>query len=476
MRTTGIAILCLSMVLSVVSATYAVDFGFEIHGSLLQAIGTTNNTSTLKKTQLSAKTEFFGYNGQLNYVGTKGEKSFKFMDDESAAAFGVTKARLKFAGKSSDEKVKMIYELEVGAINWGDNNAVSKYKGGQGFHLGGDGINQETHTLYTDFQVPGAGKKHRIFAGLQPTKINKWVMVKNVAGLTYRGKSKKGKWLVGWYRGDVGADTYDNSSDQDFFVAKLGYKINPNFSLEVFGIYEEAGDRSSVDGTGTTLANHTYDIQNIYLGTTGQLKSGKFFANYDLIYLGGEVDFDYNDLVGSKDLDRQAFLANFTVGYKPSDQLKVYFNTLYVSGDDDSKDDVANNFDSIILPVKIGMIFFRDGLLGSTDRFMAETPYFLDKGLINISLTGEYKINAKNHVRSAIRYLLTAEDMHMLNKKENAVGTEFDLWYTYTLNKFVKLKVESAYLAPGAGADFWSDDGKSADSIVQLVAGCQLKF
>ena len=63
----------------------------------------------------------------------------------------------------------------------------------------------------------------------------------------------------------------------------------------------------------------------------------------------------------------------------------------------------AENFDAIDVDVKIGTIFF------------------------------------------AVRYLMTAEDLELKdNESDDDLGCEFDMWYTYKLNKQVQLKIDAA--------------------------------
>ena len=81
---------------------------------------------------------------------------------------------------------------------------------------------------------------------------------------------------------------------------------------------------------------------------------GPLFGNFDLIYQGGDIEFEDP---AYQDLDHNAWLGNLTVGYKFSDKFKMYANVLYVSGDDDPTDDDVENFNSIDVDVKVGRLF-----------------------------------------------------------------------------------------------------------------------
>lgn len=171
-------------------------------------------------------------------------------------------------------------------------------------------------------------------------------------------------------------------------------------------------------------------------------------------------------------------MGNLTVGFKVSDNFKISGNILYVSGDDNPNDDDAENFDAIDVDVKIGTIIFKDTIMADCDRFISDAPYIMDKGLINYAIQGEYQINAKNHQRAAVRYLMTAEDLELKpNESDDDLGYEFDLWYTYKLNKHVQLKIDAGYLAAGDGADHLAaSDNYDSDDIYKLAAGIKIKF
>lgn len=456
----------LSLLAGLGMAASASAFTFDFHGVMWQTIGGTDNEPALQSKLKSGKTNYFGYydrstgQEQLNVKGAekKGYYDIMHADDNASTTFGLSKARLRFEGKTDDGRAKFVYGLEVGTVNWGDKN--------KGFGLSGDGINQETRFAYAQFQVPGLNQNHYVRAGLQPTKINHWVWTETAAGLTYHGKAGDSKWMAGWYRGDE--DRAGNSSDNDYFVLKGENKITSDIKLGLFGVYVDAGDETTygiTDSDFTAGTQDQYDDETFYVGLTGEL-NGPIFGSFDLIYQGGDVDFDRNDL---KDVDHDAYLADLTVGYKFSDKFKMYANALYVSGDDDYSDGDAENFNSIDVDVKVGIIFTKDSLLGDCDRFVSDAPYIMDQGLINYALFGEYQLNPENNFRAAVRYLETAED-YILDDDE--LGTELDLWYRYKYNKNVTLRLEAAYLFAG---DALAADG-DADDMYTVAAGIQFKF
>lgn len=449
-------------------------FSFNFNGKMWQVIGATDNAGALQGQLKSGKTNYFGYsdnagNQFLNINGATKEGYYKFMDNDISTTFGLSKARLRFEGKTDDGRAKLVYGLEFGAINWGDQE--------KGLGLSGDGINQETRFAYAEIQIPGMNENHMIRAGLQGTKINHWLWTETAAGLTYHGKSRGSKWMAGWYRGDE--DRAGNSSDNDYFVLKADHKFSDSLTLGFFGVYADAGDEQTTAledyVAWTTGPSVTYDDDTYYIGFTGQAKSGPIFGSFDFIYQGGDIDFEATEY---NDLDHSAWLGTVRIGYKFSDKFKMYADALYVSGDDDPSDDDAENFNSIDVDVKVGIIFAKDSLLAACDRFVSDSPYLMDRGFINYSVTGEYQFSPEHHFRAAVRYLQTAEDLDGYGADgDDELGTEADFWYSYRYNKYVSLLLEAAYLFAGDGADQLTDDvNDGADNLYTVAAGIVFAF
>lgn len=458
----------LSLLAGLGMAASASAFSFDFHGRMWQTIGFTDNSGGLGSDLKSGGTNFFGYsdaagNTYLNAKGAEKESEYSFMDNDTSTNFGLTKARLRFEGTTDDGRAKFVYGLEVGTDNWGNGD----------FDLSGDPINQETRFAYAQLQIPGMDKNHYIRAGLQPTKINHWVWTETAPGLTYHGKIGDYKMMLGWYRG---VDEWDGNKDNDYFILKTSGKITSDLTLGLFGVYVDAdalqtNSFNDLDGDGNIYNNlfkEDYTDETYYIGVNGKL-TGAVFGNFDLIYQGGDIEFE--DDVTYDDVDHDAWLGNLTVGYKFSDKFKLYANALYVSGDDDYSDDDAENFQSIDVDVKVGIIFTKDSLLGDCDKFVTDSPYIAASGLINYALTGEYQMDKKNHFRAAIRYLETAEDII----DDDELGIELDFWYKYKYNKKVTLRFEAAYLDADDGADDLTSSG-DADDMFTVAAGIEFKF
>jgi len=408
MKNTGKLILAALCALAL--AAPAAAFETEFHGGMWQVFGGTDNDASLPHSQKSGSTDFFSYNGMLNDKGMSSDM-YDVLGENDSTIFGLTKARLRFEGNTDDGLAKVVYGLEVGTYDWGD----TKNK----FGLSGDGVTQETRFAYAEVTVPGIGGKLR--AGLQPTKINDWVWSETAAGLTWHYQMANWKAMTGWYRGDN-----EENGDDDYLVLKFDNQLTNTTAMGVFGIYANLKDNE-------TAAEDLYDSNVYWMGVNGKFGRDAFFANFDAIYQGGELDFENSAI---KDIDRSAWLADVTVGVNVTDKFKLSGNVLYASGDDDAGDTDANNFDSIDVDVKVGSIFFKDTILADCDRTISDAPYIMDKGLVNYAVEGEYQITEKNHVRMAVRYLTTAEDLALKpGAKDKDLGYEFDLWYTYKLNK-----------------------------------------
>lgn len=449
-------ILTMILFLALAGTTYAFDTTF--HGKMWQTFGATDNHAAMYHSQKSNKTNFFSYNGDLNDMGMR-SSMYDVMSKNDPAIMGLTKARLRFEGKTDDGLAKIVYGLEIGTYNWG----------GPLFGLSGDSITQETRFAYLEVALPVAGGKVR--AGLQPTKINEWVWSETAPGLTYHCNAGDWKTMTGWYRGNDDIRIINGGND-DYFIIKADNKLTANTIMGFFGIYANLDENhTSFDD----ILDDIYDSDTYYIGLTGKFNQDAFFSDFDFIYQGGDIDFDDADI---GDLDRSAWLGNLTVGLKVSDNFKISGNILYVSGDDDPTDGDAKNFDAIDVDVKIGTIFFKDSILADCDRTISDAPYIMDKGLVNYAIEGEYQISEKNNLRCAVRYLTTAEDLELKpNASDDDLGYEFDLWYTYQLNKYVQLKLDAAYLVTGDGADHLAaSDNYKSDDLYKLATGIKISF
>ncbi len=444
--------LIMTAVLSLPLAGAASAFSFDFHGSMLNTMTTTNNTNTLKNEQKSGGTDVFSSttSGTFNKWKT-------VFDEGDTTQFAKTKVRLRFEGTTDDGRAKFVYGFEGGAYYWGDDN----------FDLSGDSTTTETRFAYAQLSALNG----KFTAGLQKTGLNKWVWTETASGLKYQTNINDWKLTGAWFRGyDAFGRTnkVSTNDNDDFFFLKANGKVNENLKLGFFGLYNNLKQEKKYATN--------YSANYYWLGITGKFKADRIFGDFDAIYNGGTIDYDKG--LGH-DVDRSGYLGNLTVGYKVNDKFKVSLNTLYVSGDDDPNDNDADNFDSVDTDIKCGIVLFTgDSLTGKADNFVSDAPFINDRGLINIALQGEYQIDPKNKVRAAVRKLYSAEDLDYIagKKKDNDIGYEFDLWYSYKFNKNVALKAEFGYLVTGDGADQLTSNGHADSDMYQASAGMVFKF
>ncbi|HID98078.1 MAG TPA: hypothetical protein EYP57_07820 [Thermodesulfobacteriaceae bacterium] len=489
-----ISFICLIAIIGFACSAWAIKA--EFHGSMLNAIGTSDNAKVFSHPVKSGKTNYFSYSENYpitsplpqgvrppHYLNTYGQKSIKVFNsdiDRTSAQWGITKARLRFDLGTDDELAKVVYSFEVGGINWGDSN--------KGFGLSGDGVNVETCFAYLQFQMPFMnnmfGKKHMVRAGLQPNKVNQWLWKETATGFSYYGKSDSLKWQASWLRSEnpgTKFNMFDSANKDDYLLAKVNWDMMPEFSVGGFVVYGALGEEPTSHGD-------MYNDTTYYIGVTPKIQVGAFFGNLDFIYQGGSISFK-NDGGKYKSLDHSAYLGNLTLGMKVLDTLKISVNGLYVSGDDDPWDGDAENFNSIDTDAEIGIIFFKDSYTASADRAFSDAPYIQDKGLINLALQGDWQVTKANNLRAAVRYLMTAEDLEwtngLVNQKDDELGWEIDLWYTYKYNKNLSFRVEGAYLFAGDAAKGLvlsapnpNDplDLTPGDDMYYLGAGANFKF
>lgn len=397
--------------------------------------------------------------GVLNTSNAKLLNRAKGDVDPESATIGVGKFRLRAEVGTDDGRARMVYGFETGANNFGKDWGYS-----------GDSVDIENRFAYIQSAIPGMNDAIYGRAGLQKTGINHWVWTETAAGITLHGEGRI-NWQAGWYRGidDYDEDGYeedhvfdssDANDDTDLFIAKADFRPITDVKVGGFGVYAlDFQDKKTVQK----------DADQFWLGLTGEV-GGPVFASGDLIYQGGDTGVDGDD-------DVSAYLANLTMGFKLNDSQKLSFNALYVSGDDDPNHGDQEAFQSIDADVKVGQIFFKDSLAGSLDRFVDDMfgstmPDGLkNNGLINLALEGEIQLDEKNNLRTAGRYLQTAEDDPGIDEDE--LGYELDLWYTYKLNKNLAFKVECAYLFAGDLAEYiFKDD----DDVYLAAVGAVFKF
>lgn len=395
---------------------------------------------------VSATVDFHG-KGLLGLINTSNARVLtRGNGDPDSSTIGVGKFRLRAEVATDDGQAKLVYGFETGGNNFGG-----------AWDYSGDSQDFENRFAYIQSTIPGLDNDIIARGGLQKTGINHWLWTETAAGFTLHDQGGV-DWIAGWFRG-IENDIADDKDDTDLFVAKAGFKPSADLEIGGFGVYAmDFGGKGSVEP----------DADQYWLGLTAEL-NGPIFASGDVIYQGGDAHTAGNE-------DVSAYLANLTVGTKLDERTIVSLNGLYVSGDDNRRDSDDESFEGIDADVDIGQIFFKDSLSGSLDRYYADQPHKLANGLINIALQGEVKLDEKNKIRVAARYLASAEEVTVnmaTGEQSDELGYELDFWYSYKMNQNLTFKIEGAYLfSDDLSEHLLADD----DDVYMLATGAVFAF
>ncbi len=396
-------------------------------------------------------------------------------NDDNSAFWGDIKYRLWAELGTNDGKVKGVYNIELGALRFGDNN----YKKGGGGIYSGDGTNIETRFAYTEFQLPFVQNKARVRIGLIPFSVNRYVWMETVMGAELAGEGGGVDYTLAWGRGyEVFPTDTQKDAFQDADAVLLRGNVKPIKGLKVGGfiLYQRMdgfalGTDTRTDETGYEIKNFGKDKYDIYtLGTDGNYTTptsfGSAFLNWDLIYQGGKID-----LPGNKDVSAYFLHADLGVNI---DRLRLTYTTWYASGDDDPKDGTKHNFISTDVDITDSIALFEGGY--TDDNFFTEAPYIADKGLYLNKLGADYKATDKTSVGVALLYLQTAKNLANGSKD---LGPEIDAYVTHMLYPNLELSLNAGYLFSDDGMDNFVggvDKGKAAGNVFRSTMRLRYKF
>lgn len=381
---------------------------------------------TLVNSAYAVKVDYHG-SAAVGVIGTSNANMFtraRAVAKAESSIIGSGKVRLRTEITSDDKQAKFVYGVEVGANDFGRD-----------WDYSGDSIDIENRFAYIESSIPGLHEKTFLRAGLQKTGINKWLWSETCGGLTLHGQGEK-KWMLGWFRG-IEMDNFVDDDDSDLFVAKVDFDTYKSWDFNLFGVY--ALDFHHASGLPATTQAQA-DSDQYWLGGSGNLKKdeGKVFASADLIYQGGDVNG--TDKVSG-------LLANLVVGKKVNNKCKLSLNALYVSGDDNPADTSNHAFQSIDIDSTASMIFFEGGLNGSFDKFAEDAPHKIANGFITYGIDADFKLCEKSNIKTALKYLVSDDNVNLASGALSAdLGYEFNLLYSYELNKNLTYKVAGAYL------------------------------
>jgi hypothetical protein len=394
-------------------------------------------------------------------------------EDTVEEAWGEFKFRFTVEAASSDNAVRGVYGVEIGAIRFGDGGTITGGTpadpiGTRGGGFSGDGDNYETRFAYIDFGLDTA-HKNRISVGLQPFTVNRFIWSETATGVQLKGDAGVLKYTAAWMRGREVFTTQTEqevTADGDNYLLRADFVPMKDAKVGVFGLYQHQNPEVAGATFGHLLkrvgANTSFDLVSV--GADAGLTFGNIFVNGDFIYQMGELEGG---------IDHSAWIAHADVGVN-LDALKLTYTGWYASGQPDDEEDskafIATDvdfFDSIVL--------FEGGF--TDDVYFTEAPYFLNFGAIFNRLGADYKVSPKVTVGAAAMYIMTAEDVPVGNG-ENVIGTEFDAYLSYKPVPQLELAVNAGYLVAGdalAAIELDGDDNADND-IFRMTARARYMF
>lgn len=411
--------------------------------------------------------------------------------DTNNDTMGELKYRLWTTATSDDGAIKGVFAIELGGIQFGRT-------GDGGFS--GDGRTIEARWAYTDFALAGG----RARMGLMPVKVNKFLWNETVTGVDYKVAAGAGDLTVGWYRGYEVFDTDNSPADLDAFLVRYDLKPADGTKVGFFGLWQTSDGFTSsdtvttpassvlnADGTITTTDASTsfvseparyytkafggYDLDLYTFGVDGNMKSGDFFANWDLMYQMGDF---------MEESDFGGYFAHFDVGVKMG-KGKLTYTFWYASGDDNSNDGDMDAFVATDVDInsEYSVILFE----GYTDDdYFSASPYLQDKGLILNRLGYDYQVTDKLKVGAAALYLMTAEDIgndttgdgKVDQYADDTLGVEFDAYASYKLFTSTEAAIQFGYLMADDAMDYYEfeQDGNADEDIFIISSRIRYKF
>ncbi len=358
---------------------------------------------------------------QLQFHGEFGNKlqvSNSYLTNlmnEDSDAWAESQLRLGSLISSNDGKVKALWEMEVGTVDYGDWN----------WSFANDMADTiEMRMGYVDVQLPNIAAENRIAFGLQEIEINKWLWAETAPAIrnygSFESANTKVTYQLGWARE---ANNAMGGNDADFWFVKG--EISPMEKVEgsAFFVYEN----DSIN-----------DEQPWWIG--GELNIAPIQGleiSGDFIYEGGD---------GPNNADISGYFFAASASYEVTPELKVSGLFWYASGDDDPTDNDIENYEAIETDTYGSVIFFEDATFDDVN-YVSKSPYLNELGLWLVRGRVDYNVSPKLTVAGAINYLQYAEDDP--TSGESYLGTEFDFYSKYALYEDLDVNLIAGYLING---------------------------
>ncbi len=444
---------------------------------------------------------FMVYTDQAGLFAGAGEQSTaaarRIKKDGRSDSWGEIKYRLWVDAATNDNKVKAVYAIELGTVQFGTPGSLGKSTGGS---YSGDSVNIETRWAYTDFQLPGVDNKARFKIGLQPMNVNYYLWKETATGVNFVADRNSLDYQLAWLRSYRHARDAENGGDDvDGFLCRANFKPSDGLKIGVFGLYNYSG-APGTPGTPGAITAESYQVKRFAAGVDlnlwnfgidgnyhSPMGNGKFFTNWDLIYQTGDIEnvsFTGSDgsVTANSQVDVNAYFAHLDLGYGQGD-WKFTYTFWYASGDDNPTDKDFDGFVSVDVDSFDGFVLFEGW---TDDNYFTERHYLLDKGFIMNKIALDYKMTPKTTVGVAGLYMLTAEDIKYTaaangqSVSENSVGFEIDAYIKYMMFKNVEVGLGGGYLLADNAMDYWEEsaiqNGSSDENILRINARVRYKF
>ncbi|RUM87586.1 MAG: hypothetical protein DSZ24_05845 [Thermodesulfatator sp.] len=429
----------------------------ELHGQFGVKVQTTNSWGMIGKKDAQ----------EAHIMTTTDEQLGNDLDDTWASL----QFRLWATAASDDGKVKGIWAMEVGSVNFGEEN---------GLELHNESTNIESRIMSVEFALPfGQSLGLKLRAGLSPYYVNRYLWNETAPGIDLSGKVSLGKvdtsFLFFWVRAadHVSSTAFESLKNNDFdaYAAVLNFDLSKVFNvdkamLSLFTVYLD--DQRAVESRGGNwyvVRNVTEydqlcaaegancvpsDSQPWYVGGDLQFKVMGFDVDLGGIYLGGDAPYDN---------DYDAWLVYADLGYEINEQLKVSFNWWWASGDDDPYDDDVENYLAIDTHTEGSVVLFEDAAFDD-GYVVSRHPYLNELGFLMYRLRVDWKPLPKLSLALAGNYMQLDEDSYWvdesgrIHEEDDSIGWELDFYVKYELYPGLTVDLAAGYL--------WADDALDA--------------
>jgi hypothetical protein len=446
---------------------------------------------------------FLAHSNHVDWLDSRND-SFGVINNETVSdQYAELKYRFWTEISDNDDMVKGVYAIEIGGIRWGRQGSGKS----QGGSYSGDGANVETRWAYLDFQLPFIERKARTRMGLQPFKANSFFWQETATALHFNSLiTDSVDYELAWVRSvdkfDDIADTANDSIDNvDSFYGRVNFKPTDDWKIGLWGLYMKGNPDDPVNGD---IDQRDYEIKQFSdrvrmahytLGTDGSAGFGNFFANWDLLYQGGEINSanlleatpgtarDSGAVLSSGNFDVSAYLLHADLGYKAG-KAKFTYSFWYASGDDDLDDNDFKAFLAVDVDREDSMAIF-EGSPADDVSYFTERPYMLTNGFVMNKLALDYQWTEKFSIGGAGMYMMVAEDFKYVDdngfsQSNDKIGVELNGYLKYMLFKNTEARLNVGYLFADDGMDYFevggARDGKSDENIFVASGRVRFKF